>query len=159
MSDDLTWDEHVSHMLSRASPKLYYLKQLKRAGLSVDDLIVYYRSVIRSSLEYASPVWNAGLTKKHSEDIERIQKRALKTIFPDADYELALQISGLDELCDRREKTDKTKFNQIKCPEHRLNKLLPKKCQNLNTTRREALEYPKPKSNNYFIVNMLYKQQ
>ena len=164
MSDDLTWNEHVTHMLSRAAPKLYYLKQLKRAGLSVDDLIVYYRSVIRSSLEYASPVWNAGLTKKHSEDIERIQKRALKTIFPDSDYELALQISGLDQLCDRREKLDRAKFDQIKTPNHRLNYILPEKSQNLNSTRREALEYPKPKFHNKrfkknFIVNRLYKQQ
>ena len=77
MSEDLTWNDHVAHMLSHASPKLYYLKQLKWAGLSVDDLVMYYQAVIRSSLEYASPVWNAGLTQKHSEDIERVQKRAL----------------------------------------------------------------------------------
>ena len=71
-------------MLSHASPKLYYLKQLKRAGLSVDDLEMYYWAVIRSSLEYASPVWNAGLTQKHSEDIERVHKlpSSVRSIIP-----------------------------------------------------------------------------
>ena len=46
VSEDLTWNDHVAQMLSHASPKLCYLKQLKQAGLSVDDLVMYYRAVI-----------------------------------------------------------------------------------------------------------------
>ena len=95
VSEDLTWNDHVAHMLSRASPKLYCLKQLKLAGLSFDHLVMYYRAMIQSSLEYASPIWNTGLTQKHSQDIERVQKRALKTIFPEAEYELSIQVSSL----------------------------------------------------------------
>jgi len=33
---------------------LYFLKLLKRSGLSADDLLCFYKSVIRSVLEYGS---------------------------------------------------------------------------------------------------------
>ena len=149
----------MAHMLFCASPKLYYLKQLKRAGLSVDDLVMYYRAVIRSSLEYAGPVWNAGLTQKHSENIERVQKRALKTIFPEAEYELSLQVSSLERLDDHREKLYSPKFSKIQNPDHRLNRLLPAKNENVKQSRRRYLEHPQPKFNNKrFIKNFVISQ-
>ena len=81
LSDDLSWKSHVNHMHSRASPRLYYLRQLKRCGLSQSDLLAYYRTMIRPILEYACPVWHAGLTQGESDIIEKIQKRAFKIIY------------------------------------------------------------------------------
>ena len=164
VSEDLTWNDHMAHMLSHASPNLYYLKQLKRAGLSVDDLVMYYRAMIRSSLEYASPVWNSGLTQKHSEDIERVQKCALKTIFPEAEYELSLQVSSLERLDDRQGKLDSAKFSKIQNPDHRLNRLLPARNENVKQSHHGNPEYPQPKFNNKrfkknFVISQLYKQQ
>ena len=60
LSDDLFWKSHVNHMHSRTTPKLYILRQLRKCGLSQCDLLAYYRTVICSILEYASPVWHAG---------------------------------------------------------------------------------------------------
>jgi len=101
VSDDLTWNDHVSYMLSRVTPRLYYLKQLKRAGLGISDLLEYYKAVVRSVVEYASPVWNSGLTQEQSEDLERVQERALKIIFPGASYNLACQLGSVQTLQDR----------------------------------------------------------
>ena len=83
LSDDLSWKAHVNHMHSRASPRLYYLRKLKKCGLPQSDLLAYYRTMIRPILEYACPVWHAGLTKGESDIIEKIQKRALKIIYSD----------------------------------------------------------------------------
>ena len=83
LSDDLSWKAHVNHMHSRASPTLCYLRKLKRCGLSQSDLLAYYRTMIRPILEYACPVWHAGLTKGESDIIEKNQKRALKIIYSD----------------------------------------------------------------------------
>ena len=80
LSDDLSWKSHVNHMHSRATPGLYYLRQVGRCGLSQCDLLAYYRTLIRPILEYAYPVWHAGLTKGESDILEEIQKRALKII-------------------------------------------------------------------------------
>ena len=162
VQDNLSWDHHVSHMLSRAATRLYYLRQLRRAGLGTDDLLSYYKAVVRSVVEYASQVWNSGLTKGQSEDLERVQKRAMHIIFPDADYDLALQLSELQSLEDRRDHLDRVKFAKLKDPKHRLNCLLPQKC-NYSYDVCAKLEYPLPKFNKRFkndcIVNMLYKQQ
>ena len=161
--DDLSWDQHVSHMLSRAATRLYYLRQLRRAGLGTDDLLGYYKAVVRSVVEYASQVWNSGLTRGQSEDLERVQKRALHVIFPDTDYDLARELSELQTLEGRREQLDRVKFEKLKDPSHRLNCLLPQKRVYSHDVRAK-LEYPLPRChNNRFrkdcIVNMLYKQQ
>ena len=34
LSDDLSWKSHVNHMHFRATPRLYYLRQLRRSGPS-----------------------------------------------------------------------------------------------------------------------------
>jgi len=36
----LKWDDHVAAIKSKAAERLWFLKKLKRAGVSVDDLIV-----------------------------------------------------------------------------------------------------------------------
>ena len=69
---------------------------------------------MRSVLEYASPVWHCGLTKLLTREIENVQKRCLKIIFPVLSYNDALKISGLERLSDRREKAAHELFKEIK---------------------------------------------
>ena len=53
ISNDLKWNDHVDTITSKAARRLYLLSQLKRAGISPDDLSAFYCSVIRSVLEFA----------------------------------------------------------------------------------------------------------
>ena len=66
-------------------------------------MIVVYITVIRPILEYACQVWHFNIQNVLSEDIERIQKRALKIIVPFSSYGEALKITGITTLYDRRE--------------------------------------------------------
>ena len=103
LSDNLTWDEHVNLIVKKRSKRLYAIRALKKCRLTdIRQLILVYCSIIRSVLEYASPAW-AGLTQYLSDQIESIQKRALKIIFPSLCYEDALKKSSLILLCQRRE--------------------------------------------------------
>ncbi len=96
-----------------------------RAGINSTEYVVsVYCSLIRSILEYASPVWHAGLTKTQSDRIEGIQKRCLKIVFPDLSYDEVLFVSGLEKLSVRREKHARDLFNDIKQPGNVLNYLL-----------------------------------
>jgi hypothetical protein len=61
-------------------------------------LIVVYITVIRPILEYSCQVWHFNIQYFLSEDIERIQKRALKIIVPFSSYGEALKITGLTTL-------------------------------------------------------------
>ena len=68
------------------------------------DIVRIYCSLIRSQIEYASPVWS-GLSNTLSDLIEAVQKRAIKIAYPSLSYEEALEECGLDLLSKRREKT------------------------------------------------------
>ena len=77
----LSWATHVNTIISKASKRLYFLKQLRRAGVPPQQLLHFYMTVIRPVLEYASPVWHYSITRAQSQDLESIQKRAVHIIF------------------------------------------------------------------------------
>ena len=65
-----------------AGKRLYMLYQLKRAGITQNDLVNVYVSVFRPVLQYACPVWHTNLPQLLSQNIEIIHyTRALTCIF------------------------------------------------------------------------------
>ena len=56
INSSLKWDDHIDAIITKAAKRLWFLKKLKQAGVSVDDLVHYYQSVVRPVLEYACPV-------------------------------------------------------------------------------------------------------
>ena len=125
ISLDVTWEAHVSYILSKTSRRIYCILNLRKADVPTHDIVYIYCSVIRSVLEYACFVWHPGLTSKLSKDIERAQKRCLRIIFPQLSYSEALDKSGLNRLDTRREEITKQIFIQIKSPTHPLHYLIP----------------------------------
>jgi hypothetical protein len=61
-----------------------------------------YISAIRPILEYAAQVWHGGLTKAQSSSIEKVQRRALRIIYSEKDYEKLLLKAGMHTLEQRR---------------------------------------------------------
>jgi len=105
VSSDLKWADHVDAIVSNAASRVHFLKQLKRAGIPVRDLLHFYIAVVRPVLEYACPVWHSGLTAGQCNAIENIKKRAIRMIYSDTDTddEIALIVARIDSLKDRRE--------------------------------------------------------
>ena len=52
ISDNLTWNAHVNEVVKKASKKLYFLVQLKRARLPPSDIVLSYLSCVRSTVDY-----------------------------------------------------------------------------------------------------------
>ena len=50
----MSWTIHVDNMVKKATRRLYFLKQLKRAGLTSKQLFHYYTAVIRPVLLYGT---------------------------------------------------------------------------------------------------------
>ena len=66
--------------------------------------------MVRPILEYACPVWHAGLTSGESDLLEQIQKRAIRIIYPDSRYIDALESAHMQLLSVRRERLIKHFF-------------------------------------------------
>ena len=100
------------------------LYQLKRAGISQNDLVKMYVSVIRPVLEYACSVWSTSLPKYLSDAIEMIKTRVLRSIYPGLHYDGILVLVSLQSLKKRRDNICKAYFNRLKCNTHRLHHLI-----------------------------------
>ena len=103
VSNDLKWAQHIQAISAKGASRLYFLKQLKRAGAGTDDLLCFYCSMIRRVLEYACPVWHSSLTAALSLAQESLQKRDINIIFPDMEYKLSLIMARIDILEKRQE--------------------------------------------------------
>jgi len=112
----LSWSTHISTIVSKASKRLYFLKQLRRAGIPPQHrLLHYYTAVIRPVLEYASPVWHC-ITHAQSHHLESIQKRAVHIIFSftrGMSYPNILFVANLTSLEDRRYRHSRSFFQNI----------------------------------------------
>ena len=104
ISEDLSWNVHIEHIVKRANKHLYTLRTLKKSGLTIMQLVQVYCSIVRSALEYACPVW-AALPKYLDDaiDLESVQKRVLRIFLPNCHYDDALIQSGITALSQRRE--------------------------------------------------------
>ena len=95
LRQDLKWNDHVDSITCKASKRLYLLRLLKRAGVDLHSLVQFYCACIRSVLEYACQAFNSSLPAYLSNQIERIQKQALRILCPVESYSEALIITGL----------------------------------------------------------------
>ena len=84
---------------------------IKRTCKGLDDpktLRTLYCSLVRSNLEYCSVVWSP-YTKRNTDKLERIQRRATKLIFKSDDpYDIRLKKLNLMSLDKRRSLADVT---------------------------------------------------
>lgn len=113
ISDDLSWNEHVREVVNKASKRLYFLVQLKRAGLPTSDLVLFYCICIRSVVSYAIPVFYYSLPLYIKTELERVQKRVVAIIFLGIDYTDALVSTELPSIEHYNENICKKTFNSF----------------------------------------------
>ncbi len=150
LSSDLSWGPHVSYMLQKISKRYYIIFQLAKIGIVHHEIVMIYCAIIRSVLEYACAVWHSGLTITQSDDIERVQKRCMRIIYPELSYNDALFVAGLDKLCVRRENIVRNLFKEMQQSDHILNSLIPlKSVCNIDTRDKYLYNLPAAKTQRY----------
>ena len=125
LSPDFSWNSHVDGIVSKARKRVFLIYQLKRAGIGHCDLVRIYTAVFRPVVEYACLAWHTNLPKYVSDNIELIQKRCMKTIFPGSNYDDILEMTNLPTQHDKRTTFCRTYFNKINRSNHKLSALLP----------------------------------
>ena len=80
LTSNLSWADHVDDICQRATQKLWVLIRFKSLGGSQDQMLKVFQTRVRSTLEFAAPVFHSGLTKDQSRQIEMVQKKAFAII-------------------------------------------------------------------------------
>jgi len=98
------------------------MKQMRKAdvshdaclsGVSQDDLMYYYQSVVRPVLESACPCWHLSLSKEQTKQLEDVQRRALQVIFGNIQYDEVRCTYNIPSLAERRFELCSTFFQRI----------------------------------------------
>ena len=152
LDNKLTWDSHINNVCAKASTRIYFLKQLKRSGMSCEDLLHFYITIIRPVLEYACPAWHTLLTVEQTKRLESIQKRVLYIIYGKVDYYEFCERCGLLSLFERRDLLSRQFFQSIRDESSCLNYLLPRlppNSRNVNLRNPRLFKIPTVRTNRF----------
>ena len=105
ITNDLKWDANTESLVKRANKRMELLRKVSSFGTSKDEKRNIYILFIRSILEQSCVVWHSSLTKANEEDLERVQKSAIRIILGRNydDYSKALSEVNSDLLKYRRQ--------------------------------------------------------
>ena len=162
ISEDLKWNQHVMDICKKVSSRLYFLRQLKRAKVPSKELVLFYTTCIRPVTEYACQVFHNSLPQYLSYEIEKLQKRAFRIIFPELHYQEVLDLLNIPTLYDRRETLAEKLFSDIVTnDQNKLRTLLPpENSSDLPLRNMRKFQVPNFKTNrfkNSFIVHNSYR--
>ena len=107
----MKWHKHINNIITKAGKTLYMLHLLKCAKAHQNTIKLVFTTIIRPVLEYAVQVWHYNTPNYISDEIESLQKRALRIILPNHINAEALNQLDIETLPYRRE-TLLTKFFQ-----------------------------------------------
>ena len=76
----LTFSSHISSIISRATPRLNILRALAGTtwGQQKETLLITYKSLIRSLITYAAPIWFPNTSSTSISKLQRLQNSALR---------------------------------------------------------------------------------
>ena len=137
-NNDLNWHDNTESIIKKANKRMIILHKLFDFNLPIEDMIEVYILFIRSVVEFSSVVWHSSISEEDSNNIERVQKTALKIILNEGyeDYTSALDSSGLPTLRDRREKLS-LNFAKKCLKSERSQDLFPRTVKTVNTRPHE----------------------
>ena len=118
LTSDLKWKENCKQIFKKAMAKML-LGRLKKLDLDLELILDFYLKEIRPLAEHGVVIWNSGLTRAQENELEKIQKIALKIILEDnyLSYEVACTIFNILPLKFRRQELCTTfALKLFKCP-------------------------------------------
>ena len=112
VDNGLNFSQHVSQVCKKANSRLYLIHKCFTCKDPIFQISMY-KMYVRPILEYASTVWSPRLLKD-VEDIERIQQRFLRRVFPELiGYEQRLAAANIPSLAARRRSRDLCMVHKI----------------------------------------------
>ena len=124
--NDLSWNAHITEVTKKAAERLYCLFQLKRARVPQKDLFLFYIACVRFVIDYAAQVFHHALPAYLSQELERVQTRAMRIVCPGIEYQQGLELTSLPKVAEHHHNICTRTFKCVMSdPNHKLRKLLP----------------------------------
>ena len=104
ITDDLKWDLNTKSIVKKANMRMELIRKVASFDAPMEDLKDLYILFVRSILEQSATVWQSSITIENANDLERVQKSAVKIMLKEnySGYKKGLAQLGLDSLEDRR---------------------------------------------------------
>ena len=104
LDQSLSWQKNTDYICQKAIQKLWIIRRLKKLKMNTRTLLDVYCKEVRSILEHAVPVWHSGLTRKQTDQIEKVQKTAFRILLDNnyTNYDTACTLLCLEPLEFRR---------------------------------------------------------
>ena len=80
IDDNLKWDENTDYLIKSAYKRMELLRRVSKFTASKDEKRNIYILYVRSVLEQSCTVWHSSLTEENSNNLERVQKAAIRII-------------------------------------------------------------------------------
>ena len=105
ISSNLKWHKNTEQLTKKGFQRMIILRNLVEFDVPQEDLVLIYCQYIRSVMEFNSSVWFSTITQEEKDDLEKVQRCAIKLIMKEEyqTYEDALERLKLQNLSDRRE--------------------------------------------------------
>ena len=148
ITTDLRWNRNAEYLVKDANKRMRVLHTAAKFTRNSRDLLIIYKSFIRSKLDQSAAVWHSSLSKNNENDLERVQRSALKVILGEKyiSYESALKNLNLESLYERREALC-LKFAKKSLKLKQFQKMFPKHNNLHKMEKRNPLRYVVNNSN------------
>ena len=100
ITNDLCWKKNTDKTIKEANKRMVFLHKTSKFTRNKQDLKKIYLLQIRSKLEQSAVLWHSSITKKCEQNLERVQKSALRIILGEkyVSYDNALKVLKLQSL-------------------------------------------------------------
>ena len=89
--------EHVKALRKKYRARAYIIRHLKKINIPQKTLVKVYKFFIRPIFDYLTPTYHTMLTEDSADELDRLQRMCLKTIFGmDTTYNDCLSLAGLE---------------------------------------------------------------
>ena len=104
VTDDLKWNRNTEILVKKANQRMQILRKASEFTSKISDRRQIYILYVRSILEQSCVVWNSSLTQENIQDLERVQKAAVRVMLGQkyTNYEDGLEQLNLKKLSERR---------------------------------------------------------
>ena len=143
ITDDLKWNKNTNNIVKETNKRMQLLHKASKFTNNIKDLKQIYMLQIRSKLDQSAVVWHSSLSLKNRNDLERVQKSAVRCILGDSykGYKDALGRLNLITLEERRNQMC-LKFAKQCLKLDKMKGLFPKK-ESVHTMQKRSPEYYK----------------